>query len=71
MNGKKTKAIRKLIYKDLSLKDRKYFKNPDTIQIIADDIRRLYKLTKRMIKQQHFNWKEFCKDPRRFRHARA
>lgn len=48
MNGKRAKIIRKKIYGDnFSPRFRKYYRNNETGQIIADNRRRMYQLAKK------------------------
>jgi hypothetical protein len=48
MRGKKAKKLRKLIYGDMSYRDRKHFHDKDTGQVYADARRTAYKMAKRV-----------------------
>lgn len=52
MNGRVAKKIRKEVYGDYSLRDRKLFKNPETGQILADERRARYQRVKTMYKTE-------------------
>lgn len=47
MNAKKAKKLRKQVYGDLSLKDRKYYELKGTGQILTDTKRQDYQRAKR------------------------
>ena len=59
MRAKKAKAIRKLL--KASQGNRRYFKSPDTGQVVADDIRRFYKNIKRRLTPIHAPLKDILK----------
>jgi len=46
MNGKKARVIRKKVCCDTALRNTKYFKDPNTGQIISDKVRRAYQNAK-------------------------
>jgi len=49
MNGKVAKKIRKIVYgEDFSPKFRKYFRDTKSGNIISDEKRKLYQLTKKL-----------------------
>lgn len=50
MNSGKAKGIAKEVYGDLSRKGAEYFKNPNTGQIVREDLRRRYQGMKRYIR---------------------
>jgi len=52
MNVKKAKANRRLVYQSNDFRDRQYFINKKTGQIIADPVRRVYQKSKRIPQAQ-------------------
>lgn len=52
MNGRVAKKIRKEVYGDMSLKERKLYRNPQNGQILADELRARYQGVKRLYKQR-------------------
>jgi len=51
MNSGRAKKIAKRVYGDLSRKGAKYFRNPETGQIIREEIRRRYQTFKKQYKE--------------------
>lgn len=52
MNGRVSKKIRREVFGDYSLRDRKLFRNPETGQILADERRARYQRVKTMYKTE-------------------
>ena len=48
MNSGRAKKIAKKLYGDLSRKGAKYFKNPETGQIVREELRRRYQAMKKI-----------------------
>ena len=52
MNGRVAKTIRREVYGDMSQRDRKLFRNPETGQILADQLRAQYQRVKKLYKTE-------------------
>lgn len=55
MNGRVSKKIRREVYGELSLRERKRYRNPATGQILSDPLRSQYQKVKRLYKEKMRN----------------